>query len=226
MPSRPALALFAAMAAVSCSRAATGDQPRVEYDKVTGRLTRLEFDANKNGKNDGVSYMDGTRVVRIELDLDENGKVERWDFYTPDGSLEKVGLSGLNDGVMDAQTFYNTDRTIQRIEISTKRDGRFDKTEFYEQGGLVRSEEDVNGDGRADKWETYRPIARAGPNEPAYGITSTTFDDTGSGHPERRFLYGPGGAITSVEVDPDGDGVFQPQQTSTPSTFRSRARSK
>ena len=225
MPSLPLLFLVA-MAAVSCSRAATGDQPRVEYDKVTGRLTRLEFDANKNGKNDGVSYMDGTRVLRIELDLDENGKVERWDFYAPDGSLEKVGLSRLNDGVMDAQTFYNADRTIRRIEISTKGNGRFDKTEFYEQGALVRSEEDANGDGRVDKWETYRPIAGAGPNEPAYGISSTAFDDTGSGRPERRFLYGPRGSIASVEVDPNGNGVFHPLQTPTTPKLRAHDKTK
>ena len=40
------------------------------------------------------------------LDLDENGKVERRDFYRPDGKLDKVGFASRNDSVMDSQAFY------------------------------------------------------------------------------------------------------------------------
>jgi hypothetical protein len=67
------------------------------YDKQTGRLTRLSYDTNKNGRIDTECYMDGTRVVRIELDRDEDGKVERWEYYGPDQTLEKVGISRAND---------------------------------------------------------------------------------------------------------------------------------
>ena len=44
------------------------------------------FDGKAIGKNDAVSYMDGTRILRVELDLTGNGKVDRWDLYGPDGS--------------------------------------------------------------------------------------------------------------------------------------------
>ena len=220
------LLLSFAIFTVSCAGSSGGDTPKAEYDKATGRLARLEFDANKDGKNDGVSYMEGARIIRIELDLDENGKVDRWDFYNPDRTLQKVGLSRLNDGVMDAQTFYNPDGTIQRMELSTRRDGRFDKTEFYERNVLVRSEEDVNRDSRADKWETYQRLEASGPGEPAYGITSSSFDDTGSGRPERRFVYGPGGSVARVEVDPDGDGIFVSQSRPGKEPVRSYAKIK
>jgi hypothetical protein len=39
-------------------------------------------------------------------------------------------------------------------------------------------------------------------------VVSSSFDDSGRGRPERRFVFGPGGAIERVEVDPDGDGIF------------------
>ena len=205
----PALVVSIALAA-GCSSPSREEKPRAEYDPKTGRLQRLTYDANRNGHNDAVSIMDGTRILRIELDLDENGKVDRWDFYRDDRTLEKVGLSRSNDGVMDSEAFYNADGTIQRIRVSTKRDGRFDRVEFYEAGVLVRSEDDGNGDGRADKWDTYRANPNPAPGEPAYAIASSAFDDEGRGAPGRRFFYGEGGQVTNVEVDADRDGTFEP----------------
>jgi hypothetical protein len=206
-PPKIILVLVVVASTVACSRP-KGDQPRAVYDPASGRLRQLFYDANKNGKNDALAWMDGTRLLRVDLDLDENGKVERWDFYNPDQTLEKVGLSRLNDGVMDAQAFYQPAGTLARIQVSTARDGHFDRVEFYEGNRLTRTEEDTNHDGRPDKWDTYRPEPNAGPNEPAYAITSTAFDDTGSGKSERRFFYGPQGTIARIEIDPDGDGVF------------------
>ena len=202
----------------SCSPSAA-TPARATYDPATGRLQTLTADANKNGKPDTVSYMDGTRIIRIELDLDENGKVERWDFYKAGGELEKVGLSRLNDGVMDAQAFYEPAGVLARMEISTQADGRFDRVEFYQQGALVRSADDTNADGRADKWDDYRSEAPRGSTEPSYAVIATSFDDSGSGRPERRFVYGPGGSIDRIEVDPDGDGVFE-RMTATASIGR------
>jgi len=192
-----------------------GEKARADYDPKTGRLQRLTYDANHNGRNDAVSIMDGTRILRIELDLDENGKVDRWDFYREDRTLEKVGLSRLNDGVMDAQAFYTADGQLQRIDVSTKRDGRFNRIEFYEAGALVRSEEDSDGDGRPDKWDTYRPNPSHAAGEPAYAIESSSFDDERRGKPGRRFVYGNNGHVARVEVDPDGDGRFEPLITAT-----------
>jgi len=205
---RPVSLLLVALVA-ACSPKPSGDRPRAEYDNTTGHLSRIELDANKNGKNDTVSYMDGTRVIRIELDLDENGKVERWDFYGPDGKLEKVGFASRNDGVMDSQAFYAPEGVITRIEMSTRRDDRFDRTEFYERNVLVRSQDDSNADGRPDKWDYYTPRPNHAAGEPAYAISATAFDDSGSGRPERRFVYGPNGKIARVEFDDEGTGNWR-----------------
>ena len=55
----------------------TDAEPRriqAKYDQTTGRLTRLEFDSNNNGKPDTWAFMDGTRIDKLEADENEDGK--------------------------------------------------------------------------------------------------------------------------------------------------------
>lgn len=206
-PVRTAL-VFAALvtaAAVACSE---GERPHAEYDQQSGQLRKLTFDATADGRNDAVGYVEGTRVRRIELDLDANGAIDRWDFYRDDGTLEKVGLSQRNDGRMDAEAFYTPAGALRVMRVSTRRDGVFDRTEYYEREALVRSEDDIDRDGRPDKWDTYRPEPDVPSSVQPYAVTSTAIDETGRGTPSRRFVYGPGGRVDRVEVDPDGDGQF------------------
>jgi hypothetical protein len=200
-----------AAALPGCSRGSVDSQTAV-YDPATGELRALAYDVNHSGRNNAVMYMDGTRVQRIELDADGNGKVERWDFYGEDGKLARVGLSQRNDGVMDAEALYTEGGALAKLRISTRRDGRFDRTEFYENSLLVRSEDDTDGDGKPDKWDTYesQPDAPAGSRA---SIASTAIDETGRGRPTRRFVYGARGTIARVEVDPDGNGHFVPLKT-------------
>jgi hypothetical protein len=167
------------------------------YDKTTGRLQELRYDSDKNGKADTISYMDGTRVLRIEIDKDEDGKIERWEYYGADQKIEKVGFSRAADGKEDAWSFAAPDGSISRIEISTERDGKITRIEHYAQSVLTRAEEDGDRDGRIDKWETYESDR----------LTIVAFDTAQRGSPDRRLIYGANGSAR-LEVDPDGDGVF------------------
>lgn len=177
------LVLLAAVGSSFCSPA--GDkQIEPVYDKDTGRLQRLNYDANKNGKVDTVSFMDGARVLRIEIDKDEDGKVERWEHYGADQTIEKVGFSRANDGTEDAWSYTAPDGSIARIEMSTHRDGKVTRTEYYEKNVLVRAEEDADGDGTIDKWETFDGAGR---------MVSVAFDTLHRGTPDRRLVYGPNG---------------------------------
>src|SRR5262249_45762229 len=80
--------------AVSCGDGSVEAQKRItpEYDKKTGRLTLLKYDSNGNGIVDTWSYMDGAHVVRIEIDKDEDGKIDRWEYYGTDQKLVKFGF--------------------------------------------------------------------------------------------------------------------------------------
>jgi hypothetical protein len=57
--------------------------PRVrkEYDARTGQLTLVVFDANGNLLLDTWSHMSGGRIVRMEVDDDEDGTLDRRSFY-------------------------------------------------------------------------------------------------------------------------------------------------
>jgi hypothetical protein len=150
------------------------------YDKDTGKLSQLTLDAGKDGSPNITSYMDGARFLRIEIDLDEDGKIDRWEYYGADQQIEKVGISRSNDGKPDAWVFEDSTGAVGRMQVSTRRDGKPNRTEFYERGELVRAEEDTDGDGRTDKWETYAGGA----------LVSVSFDTTKSGKPTTTIDYG------------------------------------
>jgi hypothetical protein len=202
--------LIAALAAAACGpdRAA---QKRIspEYDQSTGRLKLLKYDSNGNGVTDTWSYMDGARVVRIEIDKDEDGKIDRWEYYDANARIEKVGFSRQNDGKEDAWQFTGPDGAVSRVEISTRRDGKVTRTEHYQQGRLVAAEEDSDEDGNIDKWEAYDGAR----------LASVAFDTAHRGTADRRLVYGADGRVT-VEVDPDGTGHFVAADTKSAAQSR------
>ena len=169
------------------------------YDQNTGKLQLLKYDANGNGTTDTWSYMDGAHVVRIEVDSDEDGKINRWEYYGPDEQLEKIGFSRQGDGKEDAWKFPSPGGASDRIGISTRRDGTITRTEQYQGDRLVSAEEDVDEDGKIDKWETYE----------GDHLASVAFDTLHRGTPDRRMVYGLNGSA-KLEVDPAGDGHFRP----------------
>jgi hypothetical protein len=164
----------------SCGRP-SADSRRVQatYDKKTGTLVQLTVDAAKDGKPNIYSYMDGPKFVRIEIDKDEDGKIDRWEYYGLDQKIEKVGLSRANDGKEDAWAYQSPDGSVSKIEVSTHRDGKIDRVEYFEHGVLVRAEEDGDLDGRPDKWETYENGA----------LATVAFDTKHTGAPDTSIDY-------------------------------------
>jgi hypothetical protein len=181
----------------ACRDGARPDNIHPEYDAESGKLRVLRYDSDQDGKTDTVSYMDGSRVLRIEIDKDQDGKVERWEHYGADQKLARVGFSRSNDGVEDAWSYAAPDGSIARIEISTRRDGKVSRVERYTKEQLVSADEDTDGDGVNDKWETFE----------AGRLSIVAFDSSRRGSPDRRLIYASDGSVR-IETDPDGDGVF------------------
>lgn len=182
----------------ACSHGPSGSkQITPEYDAATGKLKLLKYDSNNDGKIDTWSYMDGSRVVRIEIDKDEDGKLDRWEYYGEDQKLEKVGFSRSNDGKEDAWSYAAPDGSIVRIDVSTRRDGKVSRVEHYQAGKLASAEEDSDGDGVFDKWENYD----------GERLAMVAFDTMHRGKADRRLVYGANGSAR-VEVDRDGSGRF------------------
>jgi hypothetical protein len=186
--------LFAA-----CDAAPAGTPPqdgRIEpvYDKETGRLQLLRYDANHNGVADTFSYMNGSRVERIEIDVDEDGRIDRWEHYSDGGRLAKVGFSRAKDGREDAWSYAAPDGSISRIEVSSGGDGLVSRTEHYDHERLVSAEEDTDRDGLTDKWESYE----------SGRLARLAFDTRRSGAPTRTLVYEADGRVR-IESGADAD---------------------
>ena len=168
---------------VGCNSSNAADKKiEAQYDDKSGRLSRLDYDANGNGKPDTWGFMDGMQIIKLEADENEDGKVDRWEYY---------GVSVQGSGGKPAP---------ERIDRATRLDGRVSRREFFEQGRLARIEEDTDGDGSTDKWSTY-----------AGGTLATLSMDTQRrGKPDRRLIYRPDGTLDRIETDSAGTGNFQP----------------
>ncbi len=162
------------------------------YDKQTGRLRILKYDGDHDGKAETISYMDGARILRIEIDKDEDGKIDRWEYYDAGQKLEKVGFSRTGDGKEDAWLYAAPDGSVTRVDISLNGDGKVTRSEHYENDLIVSAEEDSDADGAIDKWESYDAGGR---------LTSVAFDTKHRGSPDRRLVYSIGGGAR-VEAVP------------------------
>jgi hypothetical protein len=200
---RLSIAVLAAAATIGCSDPEKNRLKQTTlptYDSATGRLKELTYDSNKNGRIDTWTQMDGARPVLTRMDRDEDGTVDRWEYYDAEGRLVKVGFSRANTGKPDAWAYSGTDpEQIERIEISSTADEtRIDRRERYGPGHhLLEAEEDTNGDGRADRWETYRDGA----------LATVAFDENRDGRPDRKLTYAKGEVVT-IESDPDAYGKY------------------
>lgn len=174
-----AVALMAGCQAAAPTPDAGG---RIEpaYDQATGRLTRLSYDSNKDGKHDTWAVMDGARLVKLEADENLDGKIDRWEYYPTDGAAALK-------------------QPPERIERSTRFDGQVSRREFFEAGVMVRVEEDTDANGQTDKWETYA----------AGALVTVGLDTKGLGKPDRRLVYSPDGSLERIEADETGSGQFQ-----------------
>lgn len=172
------------------------------YDTTTGKLKELTFDANKNGKIDTWTEMDGARPVRARMDLDEDGTLDRWEYYDAAAQLVKVGFSRMNDGKPDAWAYQDAAGQVERVEVSSTHDEqKIDRWETYRAGVLASAEEDVDRNGVRDKWEHYE----------AGVLKTVSFDETGDGNPDRRITYDANGAVVLIETEPDGIGGYRKQ---------------
>ena len=207
---------LAALGACACGQPNGTDRRRIEpvYEEQTGRLQLLRYDSDGDGVIDTFCYMDGSRVVRIEIDTDHDGRVDRWEYYGPDQTLVKIGLSRANDGKEDAWSYPGPDGSVARIEISTRRNGTIDRVEQFVKNVLVSAEQDTDGDGRVDTWETYQGDR----------LAVVAFDSRHRGTPDRRIVYDSSGGST-LEVDPSGDGRFGPPAPEPSAAVGSRSRS-
>jgi hypothetical protein len=149
------------------------------YD-AWGRLQRIEYDSNGDGRADHIARHDGQKhAQRMDVDSDFDGRTDRWERYDDEGRLLKVGTArapGLapdlwtsvaapgepqrlehdadGDGVIErAEVLRNG--LVAEVEVDSDRDGRMDRWQRWEKGRLLSEELDTNRDGAADRTLRY-----------------------------------------------------------------------
>ena len=98
---------------------------------------------------------DGPRLlVRKETDLNTDGRVDVRSWFDETGRLEKEELDGDFDGRVDWVDHYQGGKRVMS-EVDTDYNGAFDLFKYYEGGKIRRKERDSNGDGKIDYWEYF-----------------------------------------------------------------------
>lgn len=181
--------LYAAAALALSLAACTSDHVSPVYD-AAGAIRRIDYDMNRDGQIDMRAYLENGRTVRIEADGNGDGVIDRWEYYRPDGQLDRIGTSSGADGVEDTWVVQNG--TEMRVDIATRRDGVVDRREFHDNGVLVRAEQDSNGDGRVDQWQRFE----------GGKLRELLLDTTqSSGRPDERLVYAANGSVERVDTD-------------------------
>ncbi len=122
-----------------------------------------EFDLNHDKKPDVWSYAveakdeqgkEFDKLVRKELDINWDGKVDIVRVYGDEEQLESEKLDLDFDGRVDQINFYEKG-VIVRKERDLDYNSRPDLWIFFEKGKIVRKERDTNSDGKVDYWEYW-----------------------------------------------------------------------
>lgn len=93
-------------------------------------------------------------LVREDLDLNWDGKIDIWRYFDERGQVVKEEWDTDYDGKVDEIRYFEGG-VIVRDERDRNNDGHFDVVRYYKNGKLERKEVDTNGDGKIDRWEYY-----------------------------------------------------------------------
>ncbi len=144
----------------------SGDSEKLSENirqKQSGNEKVTEFDLNGDKKPDVWTYTapgksadgkDIEKLVRKELDINWDGRVDIARNYDEREQVEREALDLDFDGKVDQVNYYEKS-IIVRKERDLSSAGRPSLWLFYEKGKLVRKERDTNGDGKVDYWEYW-----------------------------------------------------------------------
>jgi hypothetical protein len=159
------------------------------YD-LAGRLERIEYDQNGDGRADHIAYYDaGSRTARLlEVDEDKDGAMDRFEYYDKAGALTKIGR--VRKGRKpDVWSFPGPGAAPRRIEYDDDGDGQVERVELLEEGRVVGVELDAVRDGKTDRWQRWVNGKLRGEE----------LDTDLDGKPDRRLAYDEKGHILGVQ---------------------------
>ncbi|MFP4600718.1 MAG: hypothetical protein ACOC9W_05310 [Persicimonas sp.] len=124
-------------------------------DLSTDGLNAETLDLNDDDEPDQWTFKSGDGPVRIERDMNFDGKIDLWQYFDAEGDVVEEEMDLDLDGRVDVVAYYK-DGVVTRKAMSINFDDKFTIVKFYNKDGqLLRVERDQNADGRADVFEYY-----------------------------------------------------------------------
>lgn len=124
---------------------------KTEEGKDYDRLVRKELDINWDGKVDIVrNYGENEQVESEKIDLDFDGKVDQVNFYEKGVIVRKERDVGYT-GRPNTWIFYEKGHIVRK-ERDADGNGKVDYWEYWENDQVDRVGEDLDGDGNVDRW--------------------------------------------------------------------------
>lgn len=159
------------------------------YYDAAGRLDRVEYDRNGDGKPDQIARHNGRRLPElVENDDDFDGVPDRWLDYDAAGALVKVGSSRRGKGP-DLWVDVGPDGKATKQEYDDDGDGKPERVEVLKGGLIDTIEVDADRDGRPDRWQHWE----------AGRLQYEDIDTNGDGKPDKRLRYGTKGEVVKLE---------------------------
>jgi hypothetical protein len=159
------------------------------YD-AWGRMQRIEYDSNGDGRPDHIARHDGRRRPhQVDVDSDFDGRTDRWERYDDEGRLLKVGTAREPGRAPDLWTSAAAPGDPERREHDPDGDGVIDRVEILRDGRVTEVQVDGDRDGRIDRWQRW---------EQGH-LRSEDLDTDRDGAPDRTVRYDPRGKILALE---------------------------
>jgi hypothetical protein len=146
------VAVLLALLTAACAGADRDASVVPAYDD-SGKLTRLSYDSNADGRIDMVASMDGAAVRVVAVDEDGDGQPDRWEHYDNARLARVERVSRRGPVVVRRESFVGG--VMATVEEDRDADGRVDRWETYADGGLSTLELDTTGAGKPTRRLRY-----------------------------------------------------------------------
>jgi hypothetical protein len=151
--------------------------------------SRKEIDHRRGSGR--IEHYGEQRLLRVDLDEDRDSRFDLWNFYDPQGRLEKQEQDRDGDGRPDTWVTLDVETGKEtRLLEDSNGDGKIDTWRSNDPSGVALSlEEDKNGDEKPDR------LVKFAGGAPASFEEDTDFD----GKPDLRGTLAPDGRLLSEQ---------------------------
>ena len=126
------------------------------YRDESGRPAREQFDENGDARADRTAWLDPAsgHETRMEEDANLDGRIDTWVDYA-NGAVSRQRRDSNYDGIPDAWSYYDAAGQLARQELDLDGDGYRNRESLYSAGKLAKEREDRDGNGRFDLVTVY-----------------------------------------------------------------------